>query len=463
MQLPSVQLDAFVESTQELYIGNRNPQPGEAQIPANAPIVFDMFGSFSLSTVEIIINGDGAYLFGTFLGGWTGTVEVGVPDVNTTRFTFVSPTPFETGQRVDVVAAQDSRWTTWSFYSFDLIPPLLSAVAAQNKDQILVTFNEPVSMGGTSAGDALNPASYTIERLSRPAVVPTVQHVDYVSPTQVMLTTSMELSFGAQYMLVVAGVSDEFGNVFHAPDNVKTFNGWLPPFPAGRQWLLHNFVPRMSLAEDQTQDLVLFLGCLQDTTNLLLYMIDKWIELIDPDLAPEAFVDAMLEDLGNPFTFELDVTQKRKLAKTLLRIYQLKGTAIGIIAVVRFFVGIEVTIETYTGQGWRLGYDKLSSPLQVASPNPAIIGAGQHAIYSFRVLTTVVLTDKQRDEVRAIAIYMKGAQEHLVGIRDGSPLPTVYKYWIVGKTKIGYVKISDGVVPPPPSVFILSFTIAEPV
>lgn len=442
MQLPSVQLDAISEDVQDVFVANRNPQPGEVQIPGNVAIEFDVFGDtagFRLTVgIETVFEND------AFANGWTGTVQSGVPDFITTRFSVVSPVPYTSGQRVLVRAFQGARFSTWSFYAYDLVPPLLESVATLNKDQVRVTFNEPVWMGtATGEGDALNPASYFIEHVSRPAVSARVRRVDKLSDTQVVLTTDLELSFGAQYMLVVTGVEDEFDNVFAAPDNVMNFVGYLPPYPPGRRWLLHDFVPRMSLAEDTTQDLILFLGCLQDTNNLLLYYIDKWVDIIDPDRAPEQFVDAMLVDLGSPFDFNLSLTQKRKLVKVLMRIYQLKGTATGIIDVVRFFLGIEVTIETFVGRGWRIGYDKLSTKSRRAVPNPAIIGPDRHALYCFRVITSRVLTAEQAEQIRVIATYMKGAQEHLVGIRDGSPANQVYRYWIVGKTKTGYVMISD--------------------
>lgn len=460
MQLPSVQLDQVAEDAADVFIANRNPQPGEVQIPTSAAIEFDVFGD--VTGLKLTVGTEVVYDAGGYRNDWTGTIQPGVPDSVTTRYSFVSPVPYDSGQRVLVRAFQGTRFATWTFHAYDTTAPLLEAAAAVNKDQIKVTFSEPVYMGAVELGDALNPTSYYIERVSRPAVSANVIHVDYVSETEVLLTTDIELSFGAQYMLVVTGIEDEFDNVFVAPDNVIEFNGWLPPYPANRRWLLHDFVPRFSLAEDTAQDLVLFLGCLQDTNNLLLYFIDKWIEIIDPDTAPEEFVDAMLLDFGNPFDFDLTLTQKRKLAKTLMRIYRLKGTAKGIIDVVRFFLGIEVTIETFTGNGWRIGYDKLSTKARRAVPNPAIIGPGNHAIYSFRVLTNRILTAEQAEQIRTIATYMKGAQEHLIGIRDGSADSSVYRYWVVGKTKIGYVMIfGDASVVPSSSNQVTSFVLSS--
>ena len=59
--------------------------------------------------------------------------------------------------------------------------------------------------------------------------------------------------------------------------------------------------------------------------------IDVFTQIADINRAPEPFIDLILADLGNPFRFDLDLNEKRRLAKTLVDIYKLKGTKIGII------------------------------------------------------------------------------------------------------------------------------------
>jgi phage tail-like protein len=429
---------------EDVLVANRNPQPGEVQVPLEADVEFDYIRADESplpanSTFRVWINGVLVWNAAGFQAGRFGLVSNGLPDDGTIRFS-IQGNNFTSGQLVTVIVDQGTGdfQETWSFVAYDTQPPLLAAVQAVNKDQVRVTFNEPVMMISSAIeGDALNPDSYFIERVSRPAATPGVVTVHPVSETVVLLTTSFELTFGAQYMLVVTGISDEFGNVFLPPDNVVAFSGWLPPFPPGRQFLLHRFVPAFALGEDVTDDLRLFLGCLQDSTNLLLHLIDKWAEILDPDLAPETFLDQMLEDLGNPFVFDLTVDLKRKLIKVLVRIYQLKGTVPGIIDVVRFFVGVEVTVEVFNGLGWKLGFDKL-----VAQPNPAIIGAGGRARFAFRVRADVILTDVQREQIATIATYMKGAQEHMVGVLDATAPPLTYRFWKLGFSLLGHAKLA---------------------
>lgn len=465
MQLPSVQVDNVTEEITDLpFVTNRNPQPNEAQVAHNARIQFDIYGSFADALVYVndVLVMNGSIPSSVTFGGWLADV-VATPDNVGTRVSLRPPADFATAQAVEVNVESLSNAAAWTFNTYDLVAPLIASVQALNETQLRVRFNEAVYMAdGTESNDALNPASYFIERVSRPAATPTVIAVELVSATEVVLTTAFELTFGARYMLVVSDVEDEFGNSFDAPTNVLEFDGWLPPFPAGRRWLLHDHVPAMSLVEDVTDDLKLFLACLQDTNNLLLSSIDRWLDVIDPDIAPETFVDAMLIDLGNPFDFDLTLMQKRRLAKSLVLMYKLKGTSIGIRDVVRFFLHLEVQTETFTGRGWHLGYDLLSTGGQLSS-QPAVLGPDQHALYSFRLLSTDVLTATQRDQIFEIGQYMKGAQEHLIGIRDASPVAPTFRYWLVGKTKLGYVRLSDVAVPPTGSTTkqILSFTLSD--
>lgn len=455
MQIPSVQLDAVGEDSTAIFIGNRNPQPGEVQIPVTAPIEFDVFGD--AEELQITVNGVTIYQAGTWANAWQGSVGPG-PSPDVIRVLAQPSAAYGSGQRVITnVYAENDRFTTWSFIAYDTLPPLLEDVTAVNETQVRVRFSEPVLMLDSKlAGDALNPDSYLFERMSRPAVTPSVSQVDKVTDSEVLLTTELELSYGAGYMLVVTGIQDEFGNVFSAPDNVAEFTGFLPPFPARRRWLLHDFVPRIALAVDNTQELSLFLGCLQDTNNVLLSMIDRWIEIIDPDTAPEAFVDAILRDLSNPFDFELELSQKRRLAKLLVLMYQLKGTALGIVDVIRFFLNTESMVETFAGRGWRLGYHKLSTTGIVASPNPIVIGPGRRALYSFRVHMPITLSAEQLTKVRYIATFMKGAQEHLVGVVDPTTAtPRRIEYWRIGVTDIGWSKLAGT------NVRITSFTLSD--
>lgn len=450
MQLPSVTVDDVVEDSTGVFVGNRNPEPDELQVSPSTTIEFDCFEH--TNALAVFVDELQVVAGSQLLNGWTGAVTA-LPGGAGVHVSLKPPSPFIVDTYVVVVASSGSEHAQWTFATYDFMPPLIQLAKPIDKATVEVVFTEPVFMGTSdSATGALNPARYTIEHVSRPAANPPVARVEYVAPNVVRLITEFECSFGAHYMLVIADVEDLAGNKFLAPANVFEFYGWSPPFPAGRRWVLHDFVPRMSLGEDSSDALRLLLGVLQDTNNILLESIDRWLEIIDPDVAPEAFVDAMLVDLGNPFSFELQLTDKRKLIKTLVLMYKLKGTTVGLISVVRFFLGIEVTCETFVGRGWRLGFDQLSTTSRVA-PTPAVIGPGSRALYSFRVHTLATLSDTTRSQIEMICRYMKGAQEHFVGIRDATYVATSREYWTVGYPRIGFCKVSDSVTPSGPAIF----------
>ncbi len=76
--------------------------------------------------------------------------------------------------------------------------------------------------------------------------------------------------------------------------------------------------------------------------------------------ASEDFLDLILQDLGNPFPFDLYVLGKRRLASVLVEMYRQKGTEAGIENAIRFFLGIDVTaITPFTGTTLVLGESEL--------------------------------------------------------------------------------------------------------
>jgi phage tail-like protein len=166
--------------------------------------------------------------------------------------------------------------------------------------------------------------------------------------------------------------------------------------------------------------------------DLLLCDVDRWTDIIDVDVAEERYLDQMLIGLGNPFSFaaELDADDKRRLIRVLVGIYQLKGTARGIIDAIRFFLGIEVEIVTYLGDPdiWVMGEDELGVG--------TFLGPGdQRARFSFEIISPVGLTDEQRERIRAIVDLMKPGHTHLIRIVEPTP-PEVADPWELGLSEL---------------------------
>jgi len=311
-----------------------------------------------------------------------------------------------------------------------------------------VTFTDSMRMDAT-AGGVLNAENWSTVRISGPAVTLDVVSVAQVEtrPDTVDVKFNWEASMGAIYSIVTENIEDDEGNKVTPIGQILRFTGYVPPRPLGRRFELLDFVPNFNMQEDRTAaqggapgnsgtgELRKFLLVLQDVVDVLLCQIDRWTDIIDIDLAPEAFLDAILQDLGNPFAdciADLDEAGKRRLARVLVTIYKQKGTANGIINAVRFFLGLEVTLGVVNARAfWQLGVSTLGIDTVLAPP------VGDALWYSFTVDAEVVLTADQRDRVLCVAEYMKGAHEHIIGLTEPGSVLTPSSYWILNQSILG--------------------------
>lgn len=420
-------------STVQTLVINQIPEPSETEVPLAAPIEFDVYcaggAAPASSTIDATVAGIGVLAGGAALAGWA--VAYSTPDSSTRHVKLTPPASYESDSVVVVAVNVGSASSSWSFRTFDTVRPRTLDAVARAKQRIRVTFSEPMrQVDPTAAGDALNTANYLIEHRTRPAVSLSIVSIESVAPGVVDLLTDIEMTYGAGYLLTVSNLLDVAGNLHVvAPDNEVEFDGFVPSFPVGRRFVLTDFVPATNLAEDSTGDLRMMLACMQEVTNVLLSSIDDWVSILDPDFAPEAFVDAMLADLGNPFSFEIAEVDKRRLLRVLVHLYKLKGTAAGVIDSVLFFTGISMTIRNYNRSGWRLGPassfgppEKLSTTREHSSA-PAFIGPNRRGRFSFRLISPVDLTPVQRELVEQLATYMKAAREHYLGTIEPTPAP----------------------------------------
>lgn len=185
-----------------------------------------------------------------------------------------------------------------------------------------------------------------------------------------------------------------------------TFIGYQPAIPARRKFDLYRMFAQWNRDVDASQDLLRFSNIVNEVVAWLLADVDRWVEIFDIDRAPESFVDAMLEDLANPFAFDLTLNQKRKLAKVLVSIYKLKGTEPGIVSVLRFFLGLEaILIEFHDSDSWILGDDELGIGTYLGTDDEA-------SLYSFDVEVDRALTVEERRLLREIVDYMKPGHTH---------------------------------------------------
>jgi phage tail-like protein len=232
---------------------------------------------------------------------------------------------------------------------------------------------------------ALQPSPYTFIAQSVPSFNPTVKSARYINGKGIVLNSLVELylendlSPGVTYELDILAFTG-------VPDSTASFVAFAPNWPPTRSMFLWDYVPTINKAEDTSEHLERFILCIQDQLDTTLSAIDNWTNILDLDHAPEAYLDLMLLDLGNPFAFEsLTEGDKRALLGMLVKMYQLKGTDPGIKAAVRFFMGFDSQISLFRSSGSLLGSHTV--PIDLLNDSFVLGGGGPHD-FALTVATT---------------------------------------------------------------------------
>lgn len=443
---------------------NRDPEPNESAVPVNSNVSVDIAdtGGTGIDVAETQVYIEDVLVFdnGTFQPGWNGPESAtSNPDTYTLRVVvdpIINLEPLtEISVRVvsDVLGGGEAIDDSYVFTTADTIAPILIRVEPKGVKIIEAEFDEPVkNVSASNSDDALNPENWifkAVEVAHVVAVTVVAESVEKVSETTYQITTDIELSFGREYDLYAADIEDIAGNVTLAPNNRVRFTALTPQAPRGRKFNLINFYPAVSIRSDETHEFRDFVAALQDTVDVELHQIDTWLDIIDIDKAPEegGFLDAILLDLGNPFNFPLEEIDKRRLGRVLIEIYRQKGTCIGIINAVRFFVHVgpaedqplELECDAYnTSDRWILGVSELDGEdLSGAGPGDTYLGPGTlYDINSFKMISPVSLTAAQRDRVTEIVEYMKPAWMHFRGIDEPAGPPAVPDHVELGLSQL---------------------------
>lgn len=434
---PSGEVTGSDATTQRVAI-NLYPEPDEVEVPRSATIQLDVFSSDGTAPaaddITVYVNGVVALTDGSFQAGFLGANSRTELVDSATRRVFIDPTEdFDSSQLVDVRVVSGDLDDEWSFTVVDLTAPQLEDALATGIQTVRVTFNEPVKASGVGPESALRPENWTLTALATYAVSARVVSVTQVDDAVFDLTTDIPLSFGQSYQVTAAAtIADARGNTMAgAPNDRVSFAAFNPSVPAGRRFQLWDFIPDVNKEQDSTRDLRKFINILQEVVNLVLHDIDRFANILDPDLADEQYIDAMLADLGNPFEIDFSLADKRRLLGVLVEIYRLKGTKPGIESVIQFLMGKTVTVEPLRGTAWELGESELGYD------NPLGPSERRH-IYSFEIHCPVTLTAEERSRMRKIVTYMKFAREHLTRIVEPE---TEVEDFNVDHVELGYSEL----------------------
>jgi len=436
LELPSLVVDnvAAVIAAARLLLVNRDPGPAEDGVPLESAVALELVDTgaegVARGATRVWLGGVLAFEGGAvpelkpgFDGPRAGVVET----ADTLRIVLDPTAPFDSQE---VVAVHVSSATagggellgeTYTFTAEDRTAPKVLAAQATAPKTVQVGFDEAV--------EVTDPAGFAFVALDAPAV-PVVSVGAEAAGSVVRVGLDTELTPDVRYRVIVTGVADARGNPVEAPFDRAVFAGFRPARPLGRRFDLWAMLPKHNRRDDTTGDLKRFIACLQETLDLLLAEVDRFPDLFDLERAPEAFLDAILADLGNPFPFDLDALGKRRLASVLVEMYRQKGTAAGIRNAIRFFLGIDVeAITPFTGTTLVLGESELGVDWELGPSD-------RFARYAFDVSVGMALTDTQRRQLRAVVDYMRPAHTHFVDLLEPGA-PASFDHWELGISELG--------------------------
>jgi len=435
VELPALYVDstAAAVSTVRLVLVNRDPGPDETAVPIDSTVALELVDTGPsgvdraatrvwLSELLVFDGSRSPELLPEYAGPLSGVIQT----ADTLRVVIHPLAPFQSEAEITVrvesrtIDAAAGLAEIYRFVIQDRTAPRVVAAQATGPRTVVVSFDEPVLVADTP--------SFELQPRASPAMPVFV--LDAVADAElVVLTLDTEMTPDVAYEAHAVGIADLAGNPVLPPYDRAQFDGFRPAYPAARRFGLWLFLPRHNRRDDTTGDLERFIRCLQEPTDLLLASADAFPDIFDLERAPEPFLDAILADLGNPFVFELDLVGRRRLASLLVEMYRQKGTAKGIKNAVRFFLGVETTIEAFASDTLALGDAELGV-------NWILGPSDRFALYAFNVIASRALTAEQRLQLRAIVNYLKPAHTHFIDLIEPGVLVEA-DHWELGESLLG--------------------------
>lgn len=354
-------------------------------------------------------------------------------------------------------------------WTVEWIPELISARASARR-KVTLTFDVTVRLravttlppllsdrytpvdwlaAGGGAADAQNPANYTVTHvpggnLDGPgeAVDLTVIAVEepetgvtidggYRVCAQIVLVVDFEQTARCDYNVAVANVVHTTGVIDPAHDD-QDFDGYIVSWVPRQSLHLYDILPPLSRRLDDTGELELFCTVIQEVFDRFTEDIDAFFnELCTLDYMRPEWLDGLLYDLGDQYSeiFNLTTNEKRRLAGALVSMYRRKGTCIGMVEAIDFFMGITILgcrggwddCWTLAGGAYPAPYDGsyLSEGVYpAASGGDAYLGPVGYEVYSFWLLHAApgTLTADQLTKIAAIVDLIKPAYTHYMGV-----------------------------------------------
>ncbi|MCP3104247.1 phage tail protein [Myxococcus sp. K15C18031901] len=436
VELPALYVDTvslFAETRRPLLL-NRAPGPEEADVPVDAALELELVDvgadGIARATTRVWVDDVLAFEGGASVEvapAFAGPLAEVRQTADTLRVVLHPAVPLASQATVSVRVVSATAGgehlldETYTFTVEDRTAPRLVGAQAVGPKSVRLAFDEDVRVPPT--------ARFTFTPRGAPAVPVAALEAAADGPL-VHLVLDTELTPDVVYEVRVEAVTDTHDNPVLAPYHRAILTGFRPARPPSRSFQLWDMLPGHNRRDDVTGDLRRFISCLQEVTDLLLADLDAFPDVFDLERAPEAFLDAILLDLGNPFAFELDVLARRQLASVLVDMYRQKGTALGLRNAIRFFLGIEVrAISPFASDTLVLGESELGVDW--------VLGPSERfARYAFNVEVERLLSPAERQRLRTLVEYLKPAHTHFVDMVEPLP-PILPEHWELGLSELG--------------------------
>lgn len=206
----------------------------------------------------------------------------------------------------------------------------------------------------------------------------------------------------------------------------------IPYIPNAEAWKFEYDFPVKLLTPDKQAVFEILDGEFQNT----LVSVRGFPDLNDPDRLPDSMLDLYLLSkgfrTGTDFPgITLTAKEKRKLAKLAIPLYRQKGTASGIVNIIRLILGIESAVLTqYNVNIWKLGISELGVDT-ILFPSGL---DGDRALYTFDIELITPTTEEENEKIIALVRFMKPIHTHIGQIIQ-PPVPI--DHWELGVSLLG--------------------------
>lgn len=391
-------------------VENRFPYPNQTQVPHDlTDFKFDLTdydGSPPPSSIVLYLNDVVIHSGGT---DFFGVTDVSVVSGSKTVVTV-------TGDGTGPFAAptEDTEWTlrvvatgvdeSWSFTTTNNQAPSLARATYISGRHIRVEFSEAME-GGT---EVLLAGAYDVSPEKTPAYPAEVISVSRVNPRTVVLTLDDVVTFGIPYRVTVADtVTDASGQAISQTNREYVLSP-LVHIQEDRVVDVLDGFPEWNQCTDPDGDLRIMTSIIKDMLDQSYYRKDSWQFRLDCVDSPIEYVELILKDLGNCFTFEMTEAEKRLLVCfELSYLQELVGTEPGIEAAILFFLGIDVELEVRADHAiWVLG-DAVKSVLGATTVVAPALDSTTWITIWFRLPAGVTLADISDEQHARVAIITK--------------------------------------------------------